>query len=149
MWLAGQGTDEESVRTGWDRVKNVIFQLGEDSHAILEIPSRAPLVVSGSCQAALMFGSLAPDIGQQDILPLARTMVELSSSDGESAAVAELCRSATITAFDSPWSQGYDLAEALHEDLAMKFVVGACVDIDGMVRPKISDSEPEGRKKSS
>ena len=134
MWLAGQGTDEESVRTGWDRVKNVIFQLGEDSHAILEIPSRAPLVVSGSCQAALMFGSLAPDIGEQDILPLARTMVELSSSDGESAAVTELCRSATITAFDSPWSQGYDLAEALHEDLAMKFVRGACVDIDGMVK---------------
>ena len=134
MWLAGQGTDEESVRTGWDRVKNVISQLGEASHAILEIPARAPLVVSGSCQAALMFGSLAPDIGEQDILPLAGTMVELSSSDGESAAVAELCRSTTITAFDSPWSQGYDLAEALHEDLEMKFVLGARVDIDGMVK---------------
>ena len=84
--------------------------------------------------SGVMFGSLAPDIGEQDILPLARTMVELSSSDGESAAVTELCRSATITAFDSPWSQGYDLAEALHEDLAMKFVRGACVDIDGMVK---------------
>ena len=133
MWLAGQGTDEETVRTGWDRVKDVISQLGEASCTILAIPDRAPLVVSGSCQAALMFGSFAPDIGQQDILPLARKMVELSSSNGESAAIAELCRSVTLTSFDPPWSQGYELAEALHEDLQMRYVQGVWVDIDGMV----------------
>ena len=60
MWLAGQGTDQATVRTGWDRVKNIISQLGDASHAILDIPARSSLVVSGSCQAALMFGSLAP-----------------------------------------------------------------------------------------
>ena len=134
MWLAGQGTDEETVRTGWDRVKDVISQLGEASRAVLEIPDRAPLVVSGSCQAALMFGSLAPDIEQQDILPLAQTMVDLSSSDTESEAMAELCRSVPISAFDLPWSQGYELADTLHEYLHMRFARGARVDIAGMVQ---------------
>ena len=133
MWLAGQGTDEETVRTGWYRVKNVISQLGEASRTVLDIPDRAPLVVSGSCQAALMFGSFAPDIREDDILPLAHTMVELSSSDAESAAMAELRRSVATTAFNSPWSQGYDLAEALHEELEMKYARGGCVDIAGMV----------------
>ncbi len=107
MWLAGQGTDEETVRTGWDRVKDVISHLGEASRAVLEIPDRAPLVVSGSCQAALMFGSLAPDIRQQDI---------------------------PISAFDLPWSQGYELAETLHEDLHMSFAQETSVDIDRMVQ---------------
>ena len=134
MWLAGQGTDEETVRTGWDRVKNAISQLGEASRAVLEIPDRAPLVVSGSCQAALMFGSVAPDLGQQDILPLAQTMVDLSSSATESGAMAELCRSVPISAFDLPWSQGYDLAEGLHEDLDMRFAQETRVDIDKMVQ---------------
>lgn len=122
------------MRTGWERVKNAISQLGEASHAILDIPARSPLVVSGSCQAALMFGSLAPDIECQDILPLARTMVELSSTDPESAAVAELCHRVPMTAFDLPWSQGYELAQTLHEDLDRRFMRGSRVDIAGMVQ---------------
>ena len=134
MWLAGQGTDEETVRTGWDRVKEVISQLGEASRAVLEMPDPAPLVVSGSCQAALMFGSLAPDIGHQDIMPLARTMVDLSSSYTESEAMVTLCHSVPISAFDLPWSQGYELAETLHEDLHMRFAQEASVDIDRMVQ---------------
>ena len=129
MWLAGQG-----MRTGWDRVKNVISRLGEASRTVLEIPDRAPLVVSGSCQAALMFGSFAPDIGEDDILPLAHTMVELSSSDGESSAMVELRRSVAAIAFNFPWYQGYDLADALHEELEMKYARGTCVDIGGMVK---------------
>lgn len=134
MWLAGLGTDEKTVRTGWDRVQNVIAQLGEASRAVLEIPDPAPLVVAGSCQAALLFGSLAPNIGHQDIVPLARTMVDLSSADRESAAMTERCRSVPLTAFDPPWSQGYELAEALHQDLDMRFVLEARVDVAILVQ---------------
>ena len=133
MWLAGQGTDQQTVSTGWQRVKNVISQLGEASRAVLEIPDRSRLVISGSCQAALMFGSLSPDVGEQDILPLARTMVDLSSSDSESVVMAELSRSVTFSVFESPWSQGYDLADALHEDLGMEFTQDDSVDIDRLI----------------
>ena len=152
MWLAGQGSDEETVRSGWDRVKNVICQLGDASHAILDISARSSLVVSGSCQAALMFGSLAPDVEHQDILPLARMMVELSSTERESATVEELCHPVPMTALDSPWSQGYELAQILHEDLHWKYVQGSRVDIAVMVEElgigstdlELSDKEIRG-----
>ena len=81
-----------------------------------------------------MFGSLAPNVGEQDILPLAQAMVDLSSSEGESAMLAAMSRSVPISVFDSPlWAQGYDLAETLHEDLDLEFAQGASVDIDGMI----------------
>ena len=134
MWLAGQGTDEQTVSTGWQRVKNIVAQLGEASPGILRIPDSSPLVVSGSCPAALMFGSLAPDVAEQDILPLARTMVDLSSSDGESAALAALGRAEPISVFGSPsWAQGYDLAESVHEELNWMFAQDASVDIDSLI----------------
>ena len=84
MWLAGLGTDEETVSSGWARAKGILAKLGAASRSVLEIPDRSQLVISGSCQAALMFGSLAPNVGEQDILPLAQTMVYLSSTEGES-----------------------------------------------------------------
>ena len=134
MWLAGLGTDEETVSTGWQRVKSIFSRLGEVSRAVLEIPDRSPLVISGSCQAALMFGSLAPNVGEQDLLPLARTMVELSSPEGEPETIRALCRSTPIAEYGSPsWSQGYELAEELHETFGMEFTRDASVDIDGMI----------------
>ena len=55
MWLAGQGTDEETVRTGWDRAKTVLSELGDAANSVLSSSAPSPLVIAGSCQAALMF----------------------------------------------------------------------------------------------
>ena len=130
MWLAGLGTDEETVRTGWDRAKTILSELGDAANSVLSSSAPSPLVVAGSCEAALMFGSLSPDVGRQDIVPLAQTMVDLSSSDGDSETVAQICRSVGISTLGSPsWGQGYELAEELHEQLAMEFTQGDFVDI--------------------
>ena len=135
MWLAGLGTDEKTVRTGWARAKGVLTKLGAASRSVLEVPDRSQLVVSGSCQAALMFGSLAPNVDERDILPLAQTMVDLSSTEGESETIRAVSRPAPITGFDSPsWPEGYELAEDLHEDLAMEFATGGYVDIERMIK---------------
>lgn len=133
MWLAGLGTDRETVRIGWDRAKGILAELGDASHSLLSISAPSPLVVSGSCQAALMFGSLSPDVRRGDILPLARTMVDLSSSDGEPGALSEIRRSVQVSASDPPWSQGYDLAADLHEYLATDFGESS-VDIARIIR---------------
>ena len=79
-------------------------------------------------------------------------MVELSSTERESAAVEELCRPVPMTALDSPWSQGYELAQILHEDLQWKYVQGSRVDIAVMVEElgirctdlELSDKEIRG-----
>lgn len=131
MWLAGLGTDEEAVRTGWDRAKTILSDLGNAAASLLSIsPPSSPFVISGSCQAALMFGSLSPEVGRQDIVPLAQTMVDLSSSDGDSETMTQICRSVSISTFGSPWwSQGYELAEEFHEHFTMEFIQGDFVDI--------------------
>ena len=57
-----------------------------------------------------------------------------------------------MTALDSPWSQGYELAQILHEDLHWKYVQGSRVDIAVMVEElgigstdlELSDSEIRG-----
>ena len=135
MWLAGLGIDEEGVRSGWQRAKSVLSKLGErPRRALLETSDLSPLVVSGSCHAALTFGSLAPAIREQDILLLAQTMVELSSPDGEPETIRALCRTTPIAESESPsWSQGYELAEGLHEHFDMRFTAQYSVDIDSMI----------------
>ena len=134
MWLAGLGTNDLTVRTGWQRAVSHFAGLAEaPRRAMLEV-SESPLVVTGSCQAALMFGSFAPDIREQDVLNLARTMVDLYSPQGDSEAIRTVCHAPPIEEPLYPaWSQGYELAEELHQHFDGAFVQGEFVDIDGLI----------------
>ena len=134
MWLAGLGANERTVRNRWRRALDSLSNLAEaPRRAILE-SSESPLVVAGSCQAALMFGSLAPNVGQQDVLSLAQTMVDLYATEGGSEVIRTVCRAAPVEESTSPaWSQGYELAEALHEHFNSQFVAEETVDIEKLV----------------
>ena len=134
MWLAGLGTDDRTVRTGWRRVTNCLPDLADaPHHAMLEV-CESPLVVTGSCQAALMFGSLAPDVTEQDVLDLARTMVDLYSPGGDPEAMREICRAAPVEEPMSPaWSQGYELADELHRHFHGEFADGGSADVEGLI----------------
>ena len=101
---------------------------------MLDDVSESPLVVTGSCHAALMFGSLAPDIRENDVLGLAQVMVDLYSPKGGPAAMEKLCR-VTPVEDRAPlaWLQGYELAENLHEHLQEEFVENESVAIERMV----------------
>ena len=77
MWLAGLGANEHMVRTRWRRAVASLSALAEAPRRAMLEAKESPLVVTGSCQAAMMFGSLAPNIGEQDVLSLAQMMVDL------------------------------------------------------------------------
>ena len=134
MWLAGLGTDESTVRTGWQRAIDCLSGSAEAlRRAMLEV-SESPLVVTGSCQAALMFGSLAPDVMDQDVLSLAQAMVDLYSPGGDSEAMRKICRAAPVEESMSPaWSRGYELADELHEHFHGEFAKGGFVDLEGLI----------------
>ena len=134
-WLAGLGTNEEVIRAGWQRAKHLMSELADaPRRAILECSEVSPLVVSGSCHAALMFGSLTPNVTEDDVLTLARTMVELYSPHGDPHGVVEISRSAPVDQFATPsWTQGYRLAEEVHEGLHMDFARDGLVDVDALV----------------
>ena len=135
MWLAGLGVGERAVRNGWQRAQESLSKVADaPRRAMLEVPQESPLVIIGSCQAALMFGSLSPDVRQEDVEQIARKMVGLYSPDGESEGTRAMCRSAPVEDSGSTsWSQGYELADELHERFDMRFAKGESVDIEGMV----------------
>ena len=118
MWLAGAGRDEASARRGWQRLKRWLSDLPQTQRqALLATPRSSPLVVDGSCHAALMYGSVDPSITKQDMLSLAHVMVELHSTEPEHERLAQLCEATPLWSDDPPWAQGYELAEDVHERL--------------------------------
>ena len=133
-WLAGLGTNGPAVRAGWERTVNCLSELAEGPRRAMLETSESPLVVTGSCQAALMFGSLAPDVKEQDVVNLARTMVDLYSREGGPEAMREICRAAPIEGPMSPaWSQGYELADEVHRYFHGAFAKDGSVDVEGLI----------------
>ena len=116
MWLAGAGQDNRSVQRGWNRAKRWFSELPPvQRSALLATPSSSPLVIDGSCHAALMYGSVAPTITKEDMLTLASTMIDLHSTNGESDALAAVCRAVPLDTGDRPWAQGYELAQDVRD----------------------------------
>ena len=76
MWLAGAGPDNASVQRGWQRLKRWFSELPQAQRSTLMATTcTSPLVVDGSCHAALMYASVAPTITKGDMLTLAVAMV--------------------------------------------------------------------------
>ena len=136
-WLAGLGVDERAVRQGWKRVKRHLAERPKTHQSsMLAASGHSKLVVEGACHAALMFGTVAPDIRKEDVLQLADAMIEfhLPTDHASKARITSICQAVPVD--DSggpPWSQGYRLAEELHEHLDSEFAAGDSVDIERML----------------
>ena len=133
-WLAGLGVDKDSVRRGWNQFKRQIAAFPRaQQDLLLETSGNSRLVVEGSCHAALMFGSMAPNVAESDVMVLAESLLRLTSPDGDPENMAARCRAVPISdSDDSPWQQGYALAEELQDDLD-GCVDGERVDLDAIL----------------
>lgn len=111
-WLAGLGTDGDTVQRGYKRAKRWLSNV-HGAKNLLEARFD-PLVVEGNCRAALMFGSVAPDIRREDVVRLAEVMVRATERSA-SEANPELLRLQQVDPLDTsegrPWEQGHRLAE--------------------------------------
>lgn len=134
MWLAGLGTHEQAVHAGWKRVKRYLSECAEGPRRAMLKASESPLAVTGSCQAALMFGSLAPTVRKKDILEVAQVMIDLYAPEESPRPIDEIRRTVPLEASgDPPWYQAYELAEDLHERLHLGFGDDAAVNIDDVL----------------
>lgn len=94
-----------------------------------------PFVLTGTCQAALMFGSVSPTIDDHDAMTLADRLVRLYSSDLQSPEPAELFRPEPLEEEDDPpWKQGYRLAEEVCDRLTLLEEGTREIDIDAIFR---------------
>ena len=134
MWLAGLGTDEKTVRAGWRRVTGYLAGYADGARRAILEPLESPLVVTGSCHATLMFGSVSPSIRKRDVVELARLMIDLHAPQGARSAIDEACHSVSLEeAATPPWYQGYELAESVHDYLDPEHVEGETVDVEGVL----------------
>ena len=137
MWLASLGENEETVCRGWNNLKRWIGDFSqEEQDRLLETTWNSPLVIEGSCQAALMFGSVSPDINKQDVRRLATAILRLDAQQDESDPVVSMCRNEPIGDSNAaPWKQGYDLAEEVFEE----HIVNGAYSIDFVDIEKVLD----------
>lgn len=126
-WLAGLGTDVDTVNKGLSRARR--WLAAADATRLLDDGQFDPLVATGSCQAALMFGCVAPDVGREDVLELARIMVARRS--GKFNPPPSLATAVPVIQADQrPWSQAYALAEDFIEQFGLKKCLAAAGFVD-------------------
>ncbi|WP_406273121.1 ImmA/IrrE family metallo-endopeptidase [Streptomyces sp. NBC_00191] len=125
----------ELSRQAWQSIRQGLEQMNPvAARAALDVDEVGPLAVTGSCQAALLFGSVAPSISESDVLTLSRTLVDRFDESG--AAYEELVNSSAevpLIEHIPAWEQGYELAESLHDEYASG-LGGHFVDVAGFVR---------------
>ena len=137
MWLAGLGANEQIVRQHWQALQRQIqvdFSPTQQKR-LLETTGNSQLVIEGSCHAALMYGSVSPDINEQDVLTLAKAILQLDIQKDESGPLTSMCRTEPIDDSEgTPWVQGYGLAEEIFEDhIQDGFSSMDCVNIEQML----------------
>ena len=98
--LAGIGEHYEARIDGWNRVRSFFPAVSERIAACLFGSNGSPLVLTGTCQAALMFGSVAPNISTNDAMTLADWLVRLYSSERDDSRLETLSRPEPLDASD-------------------------------------------------
>lgn len=118
--LAGLGTTPDEQEKRWDEVLARLEKKVAAADAATRGIERTDLFLAGSCQAALMFGSVAPTIDAADAMALAEKLIDLYLPDSESGELRDLVRPEIIEYTRKPrYIQGYKLAEEVLENLSL------------------------------
>ncbi|MFP4174130.1 MAG: ImmA/IrrE family metallo-endopeptidase [Candidatus Hydrogenedentota bacterium] len=128
-WLTGLWRDMPTREERWRKVVLAVRERNPDAaRAVFQTPLDGAVVL-GSCDAALMFGSVAPDIKETDALILADCLADRFEAKPAPGLLDDLARSAPLDERVRPWEQGYELALDFLEDGARE----GAGDIDAML----------------
>lgn len=113
-WLAGLGASRTQIVDRWRSVTSKVkaFADAEAFDGLFIGASDNPLVLNGSCEAALLFGSVAPTIDDDDALTLAKLLLERFER-GALDGLDDLVEDEPIDPNIPAWEHGYELAEVI------------------------------------
>ncbi|MEV7964871.1 ImmA/IrrE family metallo-endopeptidase [Sphaerisporangium sp. NPDC088356] len=145
-WLAGlrtlpplrgrlQGSVlEDEMRSRWEEIITDLKSSGnnEGAQAALSV-DESPLVIAGSCHAALLFSSLSPTVAREDVRTLASVLLEQYSGHAAVDSLDELNEHILPNLAVPAWDQGYELAELIHAEMDDAFPDG-WVNIAGLLQ---------------
>ena len=117
--LAGLGDSPDEVQSRWSQINTQLLTKPDAAASVLHCDG-TDLFLAGSCQAALMFGSVSPTLGNADVMALANGLLDYYSPASESPLLRELVKDLPIiNNAQRPWAQGYSLAETVLEQLEL------------------------------
>lgn len=121
--MAGLGVSHDQMVDRWRTIADLSRGLTDQSAftATFGVPDTHDLVLGGSCEAALLFGSVSPTIDQDDALKLARLLLDQYSPDVRDG-LSSLVHDEPHDLDAPPWQQGYELAALVLDDAADELV---------------------------
>jgi len=129
--LAGLGRTTAEQEQRWKKVTSQLASNPNAEKAVITVSEPAQLFLEGSCQAALMFGTTAPTIDEDDAMALAGKLIDLYAPGSESPELQDLVREELISDRSKrPWALGYDLAQEILEELSLPGGRDESVDIE-------------------
>jgi Zn-dependent peptidase ImmA (M78 family) len=117
-WLAGLGRVGAEVVNRWQRLSQSARSMAsERAFEASFLPAQASnLVISGSCQAALLFGSVSPTIDEEDALKLVKLLLDRFEA-GPRDLLDDIVENAPPDPTSRARNEGYALAEQLLDQL--------------------------------
>lgn len=112
--LAGLGSRVEEWTARWEKLRTKLQQKFAGKSDALKAwlePAGGSLCVSGSCEAAVMFGSASPTLTEDDVFTVATHLVRSSESKPAAKWNALTVAPQPLARNESPWKAGYRLAE--------------------------------------
>lgn len=133
-WLAGLGSSLELISENWHRVTRTVSEKAakEVADYLLGVEDDG-LVLKGSCHAALMFGSAAPSLNENDLNVLAGKLIELYALDAETSELRTLVAREAVSFYVPAWEIGYHLAEIVIEHLSLADQSSDSVDVSAIL----------------
>jgi Zn-dependent peptidase ImmA (M78 family) len=142
-WLVGLPTHARAVdrlkdvsgdqfKASWQRILNILNSFrSKDAVEAALATEETPIVLIGSCQAALLFGSVDPTISEADVFTLAKVLLKQYSRTDQNYELDKLSKNIPPDEGLLIWEQGYDLAESLCDVLDL---TGDWVDVRSVIR---------------
>jgi Zn-dependent peptidase ImmA (M78 family) len=88
------------------------------------------LCVAGSCEAAVMFGSASPTLTEHDVLTIATLLVRSNQPKPSSKWTALAGEPQALSTGESPWSDGYRLAQEWSAKAGIRHTHNGVVDVE-------------------
>jgi len=134
-WLAGLARTAEHAQERWATARQLARDAtrtgsAEAIQAALGA-NASPLLVDGTCRAAVLFGSMAPSIDDADVRLIARLLVNAYEPSHQHPELDEISRQVAAMSEDA-WREGYELAERVHHELA--FDTERRIDVGGTIQ---------------
>lgn len=132
--LAGLGQRQDTWLQRWQELRNrldtELSGFGEAIKQWFEPAGGNPLCVSGSCEAAVMFGSASPTLKDTDVLTLATYLVRSSRKKPSPKWTTLVGDPQPLRAAESPWSAGYRLAQEWAAKVGLRHKRDGSVDVE-------------------